>query len=415
MRTYPPKSKWKLINTTIFPELENKTNEFLKDLLECKQSQKKIIKVSEKYKIKDFENVKKLYSRFCIQKGCKKQNNYEGYCNKHHPSYEPSDCDKSLNNQKETDGIKLLISLLGKDFPYNIIKNCEFAPADLLAIKKGEEISYHLDHLYKGIQIKTSSVCKDISKREFVNFSGTNNYDNMLIIGICVSIERFWFFNGSDINVKKISIPLKDTKIISKYKKNEITKEKVRDELLNWLDNDERLPYKTYEYLSKPKEKRQLKEFYTFRSFLRQLENPNIKWNYPEIECTTIDIIYQNEWGNVQHKNAFHEKKLRGLRVKIWRSNTRQPYNIKDGIDNFIIFAIKYDKTKESIKRYVVVGYWVFPIKILVEKGIIANENQKGKKNLYVYPSNDHRELVGLEKECTCDNHWTMEYYNEFK
>ena len=41
MTYYPPKSKWKLINTTIFPELENKTNEFLKDLLECKQSQKK--------------------------------------------------------------------------------------------------------------------------------------------------------------------------------------------------------------------------------------------------------------------------------------------------------------------------------------------------------------------------------------
>ena len=81
MRTYPPKSKWKLINTTIFPELENKTNEFLKDLLECKTSPKKIIKVSEKYKIKDFENVKKLYSRFfCIQKGCKKNKKWKGYC-----------------------------------------------------------------------------------------------------------------------------------------------------------------------------------------------------------------------------------------------------------------------------------------------------------------------------------------------
>ena len=73
MRTYPPKSKWKLINTTIFPELENKTNEFLKDLLECKRSLKKIIKVSEKYKIKDFENIKELFNRFCIQKGCKKK------------------------------------------------------------------------------------------------------------------------------------------------------------------------------------------------------------------------------------------------------------------------------------------------------------------------------------------------------
>ena len=73
----------------------------------------------------------------------------------------------------------------------------------------------------------------------------------MLIIGICVSKERFWFFNGNDINVTAIKIPLKNKK--SKYKKNEITKEKVRDELLNWLDNDERLPYKTYEYLSKPK------------------------------------------------------------------------------------------------------------------------------------------------------------------
>ena len=413
IRTYPPKSKWKLINTTIFPELENKTNEFLKDLLECKRSLKKIIKVSENYKIKDFENVKKLYRFFCIQKGCKKKNNYEGYCNKHHPSYEPSICDKSLNNQKETDGIKLLISLLGKDFPYNIIKNCEFASADLLANKKGKKISYHLDHLYKGIQIKTSSVRKDLRKREYVGFYHTENYDNMLIIGICVSKERFWFFNGNDINVTAIKIPLKNKK--SKYKKNEITKEKVRDELLNWLDNDERLPYKTYEYLSKPKEKGQLKEFYTFRSFLRQLENPNIKWKYPEIECTAIDIIYQNEWGNVQHKNACIAKKYRGLQVICSRPNTNQPYNIKDGIDNFIIFATKYDKTKESIKRYVVVGYWVFPINILVEKGFIANEKQKGKKCFYVSPSYEHRELVGLEKECTCDNHWTMEYYNEFK
>ena len=76
----------------------------------------------------------------------KNKHKCEGYCNKHHPSYKPSICDHSLSNQKETDGIKLLISLLGKDFQYNIIKNCEFASADLLANKKGKKISYHLDH-----------------------------------------------------------------------------------------------------------------------------------------------------------------------------------------------------------------------------------------------------------------------------
>ena len=61
----------------------------------------------------------------------------------------------------------------------------------------------------------------------------------------------------------------------------------------------------------------------------------------------------------------------------------------------------------------IVVGYWVFPINILVEKGFIANEKQKGKKCFYVYPSNDHRELVGLNKEKY--NHWTMKYYNKFE
>ena len=73
----------------------------------------------------------------------------------------------------------------------------------------------------------------------------------MLIIGICVSKERFWLSSeAGDINVTTLGIPLsKNTK--SKYKKNEITKEKVRDELLKWLDDDERLPYKTYEYLSR--------------------------------------------------------------------------------------------------------------------------------------------------------------------
>ena len=46
-----------------------------------------------------------------------------------------------------------------------------------------------------------------------------------------------------------------------------LTKEKVRDELLNWLDNDERLPYKTYEYLSKPKNKTSIKRILYIQKF----------------------------------------------------------------------------------------------------------------------------------------------------
>ena len=385
---YPPKHKWKLI-PTIFPELEN-TNAFLKDLLECKTSLKKIITVSQKYNITDFEHIKQLYNKlFCTAKGCKQkaQNKVDVVCCSCDSS---QSFDKKLNNQKETDGIKLLLSLLGPNFPYNIIKNCEFAPADLLVNKKGTKISYDLNAEYKGIQIKTSSVFN--KSRKFVKFSQTNNYNDMLIIGINVDNKRFWFFNGNDIKVTLIEIPLsKNTK--SKYKKNEIKKEDIRDELLKWLDNNERLPYKTYEYLSKPKQKEQLKEFYTFRNFIENIDQ-NIEWNYPKIECTAIDIIYQNEWGNVQHKNAHIGKRCRGLRVMCNRKNCGRinskkrikiPYNIKDGIDNFIIFATRFAGNIKSVERCDVVGYWILPIKILVEKGIVANEHQEGKKRLYVY------------------------------
>ena len=60
---YPPKHKWKLI-PTIFPELEN-TNAFLKDLLECKTSLKKIITVSQKYNIN--ANWKLLVDNFILE------------------------------------------------------------------------------------------------------------------------------------------------------------------------------------------------------------------------------------------------------------------------------------------------------------------------------------------------------------
>ena len=83
------------------------------------------------------------------------------------------------------------------------------------------------------------------------------------------------------------------------------------------------------------------------------------------VEGLASDIQYK---GKSKTTIAFFKsillKKLRGLRVKIWRSNT-QPYNIKDGIDNFIIFATKYDKTKESIKTLGIVAQPKQPITTL--------------------------------------------------
>ncbi|HRE31188.1 MAG TPA: MepB family protein, partial [Candidatus Berkiella sp.] len=72
-----------------------------------------------------------------------------------------------------------------------------------------------------------------------------------------------------------------------------------------------------------------------------------------------------------------------GQFVTLWKrigNGPIQPYDASDRIDLFVIFTQKDNK----------LGQFVFPQSVLLEKDILSQHNQGGKRAIRVYPSWDH-------------------------
>lgn len=89
-----------------------------------------------------------------------------------------------------------------------------------------------------------------------------------------------------------------------------------------------------------------------------------------------------------------------GQFVTIWKRNEKgitAPFDYSDNFDFIIITS----KSGENL------GQFVFPKSILLEKGIISNNNTSGKRGIRVYPSWD----VPTSKQAEKTQNWQTKYF----
>ncbi|WP_185155107.1 MepB family protein [Chryseobacterium sp. c4a] len=92
-----------------------------------------------------------------------------------------------------------------------------------------------------------------------------------------------------------------------------------------------------------------------------------------------------------------------GQFVTIWKRNKKGetvPFDIIDNIDFYLIASFK-----DSLS-----GIFIFPKKILLEKGVLSNEKKIGKRGIRVYPTWDKTESKQAQKTQA----WQTQYFLEF-
>lgn len=91
-----------------------------------------------------------------------------------------------------------------------------------------------------------------------------------------------------------------------------------------------------------------------------------------------------------------------GQFVTLWKrvgAGPIQPYNFDDPIDFFVISV-------RDRRRF---GQFVFPIKKLIEKGVVSSKEKKGKLAIRVYPTWD----IPSSKQALKTQAWQCEYFYE--
>jgi hypothetical protein len=89
-----------------------------------------------------------------------------------------------------------------------------------------------------------------------------------------------------------------------------------------------------------------------------------------------------------------------GQFVTIWKRNNEgitEPYDSSDQLDLIIIYSESGEKA----------GYFLFPIAVLIEKGIISHKNKQGKRGIRVYPPWD----IAVNKQAQKTQSWQTNYF----
>ena len=89
-----------------------------------------------------------------------------------------------------------------------------------------------------------------------------------------------------------------------------------------------------------------------------------------------------------------------GQFVTIWKRNRKgitAPFDFSDNFDFIIITS----KSEENL------GQFVFPKSVLLEKGIITNNNNSGKRGIRVYPPWD----IPTNKQAIKTQNWQTKYF----
>lgn len=102
----------------------------------------------------------------------------------------------------------------------------------------------------------------------------------------------------------------------------------------------------------------------------------------------------------IQHRCSKITPTKTGQFVTIWKRNSEgvtEPFDISDGIDFMIITSRQDDQ----------LGQFIFPVSVLIEKGIVSKNGKGGKRGIRVYPPWDKPE----SKQALATQRWQSDFF----
>jgi hypothetical protein len=128
----------------------------------------------------------------------------------------------------------------------------------------------------------------------------------------------------------------------------------------------------------------------------------NLNYNTESIEYAACTFELDNQ--KIQHRVAKITPTKNGQFVTIWKRNKdkiTEPFDINDDIDFVIITA----KSGHNL------GQFIFPKKVLADKGIITQNGKSGKRGIRVYPPWD----VPKSKQALKTQSWQKNFFLTIK
>ena len=287
----------------------------------------------------------------------------------------------------ESEAIRLMYPILTKA-NYEVKRVRDGAKADLCVRKKGEELLY-------GVQIKSCSKRNKKGKAQFAHVLG---YD-MPVICVCNDSGEMWIFRGEEFTKDKFGIGR-----TSKYDIHKVTKHTLANTLHTMLSHY--TPHKQCYWDTYGLAIDQLKEHIislqadAIREIDGKLFHIRRSTAIDRVENTVSDCELKFETDvflpaqekivcTLRNETGFYVP-MRKKGGMIHGKQTRQPYMVGDN-RYYIAYITHLDgefktaKTREEATRLKLVGLFLFPESILIEKGVLSTSTQIGKTDVLVY------------------------------
>ena len=217
--------------------------------------------------------------------------------------------------------------------------------------------------LWLGIQVKSTYNKTDRGQYDFK--LNCINYDNCLILCICLEDKKMWLIPYEDVKGQKsVKISIK-----SKYNHYEVTPDNIKEKLTNFYNN---IPNFQFDILNTPTSDTHKQE--KFYRKLREEKLDFIQFIYPEFEGTVYDFkIFDKK---VQEKVGFICKNNpNSFGFHINKSNGKKS-NCSYKLGDNDLYWLHCKNTSR---------FYVIPESILIENGFIGDNC---KQHLYISPTN---------------------------
>jgi hypothetical protein len=264
--------------------------------------------------------------------------------------------------EQEFSCIQYFISIINEKFVSN--KSFDGCKSDI--ILKSKDID---KDLWIGIQVKTT--CNKTDKGQYYFRLNGINYDNCLLLCICLEDKKMWLIPYEDVNGQK-TIGIAKT---SKYNKYEVTIDNINEQLLDYYSIMNTF---SFDILNTPTSNSQKQE-QEYRK-LREQKLPFIEFIYPNMEGTVYDFKIGNF--KIQEKvGSFSKINNPHMFTFILEKNSgkHNRTSYEKGDNDFYWLNCKNGK------------FYIIPESILIEKGFVGdNCDNKCKQRLYVSPTNNN-------------------------
>ena len=220
-----------------------------------------------------------------------------------------------------------------------------------------------IEDLWLGIQVK--STCNKTDRGQYYFRLNGTNYDNCLLLCICLEDKKMWLIPYEDVKVQKtIGIALK-----SKYNLYEVTIDTIHNKLINFYEVMSKFQFDTLNIPTSDTQKQEQ----CYRK-LREEKLEFIKFVYPDWEGTVYDFKIADK--KIQEKVGFICKNNpNSFGFHINKSDGKK-YNCSYKLGDNDLYWLHCKNTTR---------FYVIPECILIEKRFIGDNC---KQHLYISPTN---------------------------